>query len=256
MKGYLLTGMLFLLATLTACQTGTVQTRLLDQYESHEENCVSSVVQSPKYKKYLALHATNRQFYFVENQKTRHAYAVLAGDSIAALFMHHFRERYLPGVDIANRGIGGDTTELLLLLIEEVVLVLRPRVVIISISGNDLLQERCSDFVLQNVERILDRIQQKAPGTRVLVTSVPPVYEKRLNGIVIHYNQRLRNLVAKHKQASYIDLHSRLINTEGSRLAEQFWLHSPGGKVDRVHFNDAGYEVWAELLRPHLQAGR
>lgn len=251
-------GVLFLVGTLSllainACQTRKNQARLLSEYQDYESDCELSIPEDRKYHEFLMLHNIARQYFNLQNQHKKRVFAVLAGDSIAALFLDPMRLKYLPGYDIANRGIGGDTSALLLNRIAEDALVLRPRIVIVSISGIDLIQNVCSENILKNVNEMLLRVHRYSGDTQVLVTSVPPVYEVSLNGIVLHYNARLRNLVAKHSHAHYIDLHSHLVNAQGDRLHKKYWLKWKNGEMDQVHFNEAGYQQWADLLKPYLK---
>ena len=205
-----------------------------------------------EYGRYLKSHTEQRIFNGNTNAGKSRSFAVITGDSIAALFRPHLLKAMLPEYEILNTGVGGDTTDLFLLRLEKDVLSYRPRVIILSIGGNDLLHRRCVPFILATVEKIIEAVRKKSPKTTILLTSVPPVYNRRLNSIVLFYNIKLRHLAAAKRYVEYVDLWRVLSDPSEPRLARPYRIVYRG-HVDEVHFNQQGYQKWAELLRPILR---
>ncbi|MCB1175202.1 MAG: hypothetical protein KDK39_16625 [Leptospiraceae bacterium] len=205
-----------------------------------------------EYKNYLTSYQAQRVYNQNTNQEHKVARAVISGDSIAGLFRPHLLQSYLRPFNIINTGVGGDTSDLFLTRLQEDVLQYQPRVVILSIGGNDLLRRRCLDGILQRVDQILTVIHNARPDLPVLLTSVPPVYEKRLNSIILFFNLQMQYRVQNHPNVYYIDLWSRLSDPKTARLQERYWIELPGLRVDSVHFNAEGYRQWADLLKPWL----
>lgn len=170
---------------------------------------------------------------------------VLTGDSLAAYFTPELLKRYLPGYDIANRGIPGDTTVRLLGRIQDDVLRLKPGIVIISIGGNDLLNDRCQSTALEYTRLLLLAIRKSRPDMRIIVVSVPPTTLDRANRVVPDYNTGLR----KETEAAggvFLDLWPGLVGPSGKDIDPRF-------AADAIHINAAGYEVWAGQMGPLLR---
>jgi lysophospholipase L1-like esterase len=179
------------------------------------------------------------------NRSQPRARIVLTGDSLAAYFTPELLKRYLPGYDIANRGIPGDTTVRLLGRIESDVLRLRPQIVIISIGGNDLLNERCRSTALEYTRLLFLAIRKSRPDTRIIVVSVPPTTLDRANRVVPDYNEGLRK-ATESAGGVFLDLWPGLVGPSGASIDPRF-------AADAIHINAAGYEVWAGRMGPLLR---
>ena len=203
--------------------------------------------------RYRAAYAEVRRRFALDSKTRRNADIVLTGDSTAMLFTDELLKRELPDLNIVNRGIGGDTTRLLLGRVEDVT-VLKPRAVIVAIGGNDLLGGRCISEILGNTEKIIAKLQASSPALRVVLVSIPPVLTWKANSISPYYNYRLRRLTLRQSRVSYLDLWSELSDVDYPQLKAEFHRVNPGGKKkpDVIHFNEAGYAAWARLIRKSL----
>lgn len=74
------------------------------------------------------------------------------------------------GLRLVNRSVAGDTTERGLARLDEV-LAERPRLVIVELGGNDMMQRAGPEKMRENLDVIFDRIQKS--GAMVLYVSVP-----------------------------------------------------------------------------------
>lgn len=185
------------------------------------------------------------------NENRKSARIVLTGDSTIALFAGPRLQAYLPGLDVANRGIGGDTSGGLLARLDSDVVALHPSTVVIVIGGNDILQGRCMRTVLTNTTNIFRTLKESLPGVRIIMVSIPPVVSWKANSITPYYNRKLEYLT-RDEGIEYLDLWPALSDSDKPQLKEEFHFRLPGGKVDQVHFNDKGYETFGRLLQPLL----
>ncbi len=190
--------------------------------------------------KALAQYKIMRDRIAAENRAHPRSRVVLTGDSLAAYFQPVWLARYLPGLEIANRGIPGDTTLRLLGRLEGDVLALEPEVIILSIGGNDLLNNRCPGKTIEYTELIFQLIHAKRPGTRIIVVSIPPTSVDRANQIVPDYNAELRS-AARDAGVVFLDLWPALVAPDGDKI-------DPRYQADSIHINEAGYRRWAELM--------
>ncbi len=219
-------------------------------YFSDTRLCTTGSLQQETDIRYLGLYQAYRQQFKEENRKS--AFAVIAGDSIAALFVPERTQKYLPEFDIANRGIGGDTSTLFLQRFSEDIVPLSPKVIVLSIGGNDLLGGRCINSILTNIQSILTTMRSMT-SAKILVMSIPPVLTWKANSIAPFYNEKLDSLVGAVPGASFIDFWPTMSEIDRPMLKQEFWQEIPGRGYDSVHFNERGYENWANLLRPELK---
>ena len=166
----------------------------------------------------------------------------MLGDSITANGRWH---EMFPEVDIANRGIGGDTV----LGVRDrlpAVLAAKPEKIFLLIGTNDVLHRNPEAKFLAYYDDVLGQITRS--GAQVYAQSIPmcsdsPACDADLRGTIARLNDAIRRLAAKH-DATYIDLNPRLSTADGLR-PELTW--------DGLHLNAEGFRVWREVLRPYIE---
>lgn len=190
-----------------------------------------------------------RLLYGEDNNRIKRSEIVFAGDSLVHLFLPDLMAKEFPGKSVTNRGIGGDMTETLLTRIDEDVLVLNPKTVVIEIGGNDFIQGKCLSLVQNNLLSIIKKIHSKNQQIRIFLIAVPPTRVKELNQIVPVYNLFLNHVARSTPNVEYIEVWDVMRKLDFPTLSEEFIR--PNG--DSLHFNEKGYELWGKKLRPYLQ---
>ncbi len=183
----------------------------------------------------------------------RSPFAVITGDSTTMLFVDPRLQEYVPGFDIANRGIAGDATYMLLKRVEADVVPLKPRVIIMVIGGNDLLKGRCVSAALADTRSVLKLLRKRLPNTRILIAGVPPVITWKANTIAPWYNRQVEYMASEMKGVEYMDLYRILGRRDMPGLKRDYYLSTRRGKFDAVHFNGAGYREWGKYLSRRLR---
>ncbi|MGV3539016.1 MAG: GDSL-type esterase/lipase family protein [Rufibacter sp.] len=153
----------------------------------------------------------------------------------------------LPGVPVANCGIGGDITHGVLARLDDI-LAAKPKKIFLLIGINDLSRRIPEEIILQNYERLVQRVKQQSPKTKLYVQSVLPLrdemlkpdYLKGLNPAVTSLNSKLKAFAHKHK-LRYINLHPVFADADGQLRKE----HS----LDGIHVTDEAYPVWVQYLK-------
>ena len=147
---------------------------------------------------------------------------------------------------IKNRGIGGDDTDGILERLDEVT-ASQPAKVFLMIGTNDLAYGKGTAHVLENIEKILDKIKADSPGTLVYVQSILPVddglHYTRDNEQIDEINNALPEM-ALQRGYEYIDLHSVFRNEDG--------ILDPEYSYDGLHLNGKGYLHWKEEIKDHI----
>jgi lysophospholipase L1-like esterase len=156
----------------------------------------------------------------------------------------------LLGRPIANRGVSGDTIELVRRRLGAVV-ALRPKVLFLLIGINDLLGGTPPERVAEQHAQLVKEIRTRLPETRVVVEALLPVREALLRtqdefvsaATVVKTNA----LIAKANGGptpDWLDANSLLADSSG-QLDSRF-------TSDGLHLSGAGYRVWADELRRYL----
>ncbi|MCB1306072.1 MAG: hypothetical protein KDK37_17410 [Leptospiraceae bacterium] len=242
---------LFLLVLFSGvgCFSGTVMEPAYGtNYYDQDFECVQGLVPQESDKKYLSRRLT---YMAALPQVAPNSHTIITGESTAALFTPERLQTYLPGKNISNRAIPGETTVVFLSALDELVIKSRPRTIILAIGGNDLLGGRCIGTIVQNTELILKTIHQKLPAARVLLLSVPPVVSWKVSSVAGYLNLGFQQLSDRLGYVQYVDLWPYLADEKRPMLAEKY-RQVYKGKVDQVHFNEEGYKQFAEALKPYL----
>jgi lysophospholipase L1-like esterase len=168
---------------------------------------------------------------------------VFLGDSITQGWGDDFA-RFFPDMKIANRGISGDTTRGVLIRIDEDVLKLQPKAVVLLIGTNDLEEKAEPETIDGNLGLLLARFKRHDPRMPVVLCLVFPSSESkhRPSAAIKKINQLYTKRVKGEGQVTVVDTWTLFANTQGDAKPEEF--------PDLLHLNEAAYQKWAAALRP------
>lgn len=164
---------------------------------------------------------------------------VMLGDSITD--WGNWNEA-LPNLKLINRGVTGDTSAGVLARVAEAVQ-RKPKVVVLMIGVNDILQGRSPGTVARNIEQIVRTLRENQ--IHVILQSVLLLSREAgfgANPHIKHLNLLLRD-VAADQSAKFLDLNPT--------LAPDGALH-PDFTRDGLHLAGRAYMLWADRLRPLL----
>jgi lysophospholipase L1-like esterase len=166
---------------------------------------------------------------------------VFLGDSITELGLW---EEHYPAAAVLNRGSSGEVSTQVLQRLDSAIN--EPAAVFVLIGTNDLAADHPESAIAANLGRIVDGIEQRAPGTPVYVQSVMP-RRLRWRSEVQSLNHRYQEIVAgRGDHVRYLDLWPVLATARGE-LRPEF-------TSDGLHLNGAGYRAWTALLEPYVSA--
>lgn len=152
---------------------------------------------------------------------------------------------------VRNRGISGDITFGVLERLGEVIEG-HPAKIFILIGINDISRNIPDQVILENYQKIIDRIQEGSSHTEIYFQTLLPV-NSTFSQYKNHHdkdehiravNEGLKKIATK-ERITLIDLHSYFLDEEG-RLDKKYTLEG-------LHLNAAGYKLWAEILQPYLR---
>jgi lysophospholipase L1-like esterase len=168
---------------------------------------------------------------------------VFLGDSITQGWGDNVGGSF-PGLNVANRGISGDTTRGMLIRLQDDVLNLKPACVVMLMGTNDLEEGAAPETIVGNISLILGELHKHNPNMPIVLCRVFPssASKKRPAASIKQINQLLAAAVREDKQVTLLDTWTLFANDKGDAKPEEF--------PDLLHPNQAGYAKWAAALRP------
>lgn len=172
---------------------------------------------------------------------------VFLGDSVTQGFRPDFLGHF-PNLHLANRGLSGDTSRGMLLRLEEDVLALEPRGVVLLLGTNDIEDGAEPAMILRNLERIVAALRASDPSLPILICHVFPASatKARPAATIRAFNALIDEAFAGREGIRVLDTWSLFAGPDGDAKREEF--------EDLLHPNEAAYAKWAAALRPHLEA--
>jgi len=188
-------------------------------------------------------HNAQRRALFAAHAAEEHDGLVFVGDSITEGWHTQAQDFADLGVKIVNRGIGGDTTPNLLYRLQDDVLALQPRALVILIGTNDLGQHTPPADIAANLAELHTRIRAAYPQIPIAWCLVMPRGDGDFTPQIHELNDRIRQLVANDPLITVCDTYTPLAGTDGKDNPADFL-------PDNLHLNANGYAVWRKALHP------
>jgi len=196
-----------------------------------------------RYDWFKKLWRERRTKWSTEVEKDRGA-IVFLGDSITQGW-HDDLDGLFPGLKVANRGISGDTTRGVLIRLQEDVIALKPRAVVLLIGTNDLDEKGGNPWLaVSNTRLILDQLRAADPAMPVVVCQVMPSSPRKNRPayLIRRINQMLLEATFDLPNVTVLDTWKLFAGPTNDAKPEEF--------PDLLHPNNAGYVKWAKALRP------
>ena len=145
-------------------------------------------------------------------------------------------------VGISNRGISGDSTDGVIARLNEIIH-FSPKAIFLLIGINDIYNELTpsTDYIANNILKIIKRINQESPKTKIFLQTILPVEKEIYKEKIIAVNKMIKTFVSQSK-FEIIDLYSIFVNEDGRMKKELSY--------DGVHLNEKGYTVWVDYIKP------
>ncbi len=155
-------------------------------------------------------------------------------------------DQYFPGMGLINRGFGGSQMADAIRYLDRIVLPLRPRTLFVYEGDNDIASGKEAATVEREFRELVSRLRRAQPGAKVVFVGIKPSLRRwHLIGEIRDANARIRDYCDTDGLLAFVDTDAPLLGSDG-RPKEDLFVS------DGLHLSDAGYQVWADLVRPHL----
>ena len=151
-----------------------------------------------------------------------------------------------PQHPVLNRGVGGSEIVDITHFADRIVFPYAPRMIFLRSGGNDIFHGKSPEQAFADFKTFVATVHARLPQTRIIFISQNPTAaritqwekEKALNTMAADFVRRTPNL-------GYIDVSDMVLGADGQPRLDLF-------VADKLHFNEAGYKLFAERIRPHL----
>lgn len=155
-----------------------------------------------------------------------------------------------PRKRVKNRGISGDTSGGVYDRLDTVVKG-RPAKIFILVGVNDISRGIGVETIVQNMKRLVEKIQNESPKTKIYIQSILPInpdfgmFKGHMKPELIkEINQSYQNIAQEYK-VNYIDLYSHFLEEGTDKLDKKY-------TNDGLHLLGEGYLLWSEIVKPYL----
>ena len=149
-------------------------------------------------------------------------------------------------LNAVNRGFGGSQISDVLYYANEVVVKYKPKKVVFFCGGNDLNKGKPPRQVAADFETFTSLLFKQLPETELIVLALKPAPVRwSIVDKVRTTNDLLRAKAKTDKRITFLDGSFNLLLDDG-KIREELYVE------DRLHLNDDGYKLWADMLAPYL----
>lgn len=149
-----------------------------------------------------------------------------------------------PGKPLANRGFGGSITAEAAHFVPRLILPLKPSQIVFYSGENDLGQGRPVEQIKQDYRDLLAAIRSGSDAPVLFLSIKPSPSRWALKPQMDEINAWLREQCERDASLTYVDVVQSMLRDGKPRM--ELWVE------DGVHLSPAGYQLWADILRPFL----
>ena len=186
------------------------------------------------------------QFENQDYQEPPPAGAILLIGSSSIGFWNEDAPFDLAPLTVIPRGFGGSVMNDVIYYFNRVIRKYNPRAIVLYEGDNDLAYGLTPTTILDQLDQLITLIQNKLPGTRLYLLSVKPSGARgHLWELAQQVNSGFSDRARLDADIFHIEVDKYLLTKEGGVRSELY-------RADQLHLNEAGYNIWADVIRASL----
>ncbi len=155
-------------------------------------------------------------------------------------------EDRFPDHQIINTGFGGSLTSDLFEHLHSLVLAYNPTTVFIYEGDNDLYYRKSPKRVIRITRKIIERIWQNYPETKIiLISAKPSIVRWHLKKRYYRLNRKLREFAESTPQLYFANVWDVMVRN--GEIDESLFVE------DGLHINQKGYDLWYKVIGPFIK---
>lgn len=151
-----------------------------------------------------------------------------------------------PDHRLINRGFGGSHLSDSVAFVERIVVPYQPKLVLLYAGDNDIAAGKTPEQVFADFKAFVAKVRGVLPDTRIAYIAIKPSPSRvKLMDQFQTANRSIRESCGADPKLIYVDVFTPMLGADGQPRAEFF-------VADRLHLNEAGYKLWAGIVKPIL----
>ena len=146
-----------------------------------------------------------------------------------------------------NRGFGGSLAADSTRYADRIVIPYKPRIVVFYAGDNDVEANHTPEQIAGDFTAFERKVHAALPATQIIFISIKPSIRRfpwieQIKGA----NALVRQYCSTHPNLTFVDIVPQMLGADGKPRKELL-------VEDGLHMTPAGYKIWNDALRPHLQ---
>jgi beta-glucosidase len=231
----------------TACDVALLCATVLFQ-TSCSTRAESDAVAEPRPLQRAVENYSKKHQRFVQTAKEGNIDLLFIGDSITEYWLSDGKSVWDSEFSkwrTANFGISGDTTYGVRARLDEELVGISPKVIVLLIGTNDLSHGETPERIAANTEEIVKTIKRRLPATKILVLGILPRGQARdgVRAAIAKVNE-LTSKLDNGRDVKFLDIGNSFVDKTGEVPLEIM--------PDLLHLSNKGYKIWADSVRDYL----
>jgi lysophospholipase L1-like esterase len=157
-------------------------------------------------------------------------------------------EKDLSSCNLLNRAFGGSTIPEVIYYSDVLIFKHKPSKIVLYAGENDVSNSRTSvKMVVESFKYFQQMVKYHLPNSSIYFVSIKPSPSRlRWWPKMKMANQQIKQYCDTTKNCHFIDVSSRMLNSEG-KIKKDIFLW------DMLHLNEKGYKIWAEEIGKALE---
>ncbi|HPC16443.1 MAG TPA: GDSL-type esterase/lipase family protein [Candidatus Hydrogenedentes bacterium] len=155
-------------------------------------------------------------------------------------------KRCFPEFKTINRGFGGCEYSDIAYYLDRIVTPHKPTTVVLYAGDNDIAHGRPATVVFDDFKEVVEHIRQSSPASRIIVLAAKPSIARwNLYSMMKDFNARVAEYAQGDAGIVHVETSGTILGADGQPRKDMF-------QSDGLHLNQAGYDAWTALVKPHL----
>ena len=156
-------------------------------------------------------------------------------------------DRSFPDLHALNRGFGGSQLPDSVFFAPRLLYKQQPRIVVLYAGDNDLAAGKTPEQVSDAFKEFVAVVRKELTKTKIIYLSIKPSPSRvALMDKARKANALIAETCKKEENVVFVDVVAPMLGEDG-KPREELFLN------DKLHMNEKGYAIWAELLKPLLK---
>lgn len=153
-----------------------------------------------------------------------------------------------PDLATCNHGFGGSQMADSVHFFERIVAPVKPTMIVLYAGDNDIAQKKTPETVAADFSQFVTKVKQQLPECRKVfyIAIKPSVKRWALAETIKNANQMILTQCENDDRLEYIDVWNPMLDSNGRPRPDLL-------VEDGLHMNAAGYKIWSDAIKPHLE---